>query len=249
MARVLRNAGIAMALLAAISVVAYRAMYRAAQHVRPFYQQALAEDPAQLEMASRALETQAGAWYSDAQQAGQWSAVFSAEQLNGWLAVELATKYAHMLPPDVRDPRIAISPAALSLGFHSEQAGIETVVTVDTEAFLTDSGEVAFRLAAVHAGALPLPAGQIAEQIRQSTAGTALPLRWSQVDGDVVALVDVAAAISTDDEVVRIQTLELHDGEIFFAGETVKPEVPVDRERSISLDEDPPLVDVAPIGN
>jgi hypothetical protein len=70
-----------------------------------------------------------------------------------------------------------------------------------------------------------LPAGQVAEEIQSASKGWALPLRWSQVDGDVVALVDIASAVAPEGELVEIHTFELHDGEIYIAGETVAPAV------------------------
>jgi hypothetical protein len=205
-----------------LAVVAAWIVLRAAREVRPFYQQALACDSTALEQGRRELQTQVGAFYSDAQETGSWSAVFTSAQLNGWLATELATVYADKLPADIREPRIAITPAALSLGFFSRHLGIETVVTVDADVFLTEDGELGARLTSVRAGALPLPVAQVAEEIQKASQKWALPLRWSQVDGEIVALVDIAGAVSSSEEIVLLHTLELREGEVYLAGQTVE---------------------------
>jgi hypothetical protein len=45
-----------------------------------------------------------------------------------------------------------------------------------------------------------------------------LPLHWSQIDGDPVALVTIATARDEEGRAVQLDTLELHDGELYLAG-------------------------------
>ena len=47
-------------------------------------------EPEVLERGSRELESRATALYSDAKQIGRWQALFTSEQINGWLATQLA---------------------------------------------------------------------------------------------------------------------------------------------------------------
>ena len=70
-----------------------------------------------LERGSRELESRATALYSDARQVGQWQALFTAEQINGWLATQLVQNASGELPANIRDPRIAIASDVLTLGF------------------------------------------------------------------------------------------------------------------------------------
>ena len=90
--------------------------YYAARQVRPFYKQALQIEPEVLERGSRELESRATALYSDARQHGQWQALFTAEQINGWLATQLAQNQDGELPKNFRDPRVAIAHDVLTLG-------------------------------------------------------------------------------------------------------------------------------------
>jgi hypothetical protein len=160
MARKLRIATLCSLAFIAILLVAAGTAYFAARQVRPFYQQALQLEPAELQKGSRELESRATALYSDARRAGQWSAVFTADQINGWLATQLTETHVGELPDGIRDPRVAISPDLLTLGFRTSTGRIETVASVDAAVFLTADGAVAIRLASVRAGALPLPVMQ-----------------------------------------------------------------------------------------
>ena len=145
MARKLRIAAFCTLGVAVCLLMVLGGAYYAAQQVRPFYEQALHIEPEVLERGSRELESRATALYSDARQAGQWQAVFTAEQINGWLAVQLVDNLDVELPSRIRDPRVAISPDMVTLGFRTSSGGVETVVSVDAGVFLTEEGAVAIR--------------------------------------------------------------------------------------------------------
>jgi hypothetical protein len=194
--------------------------YYAAQQVRPFYEQALHIEPEVLERGSRELESVATALYSDAKKAGQWQAAFTAEQINGWLAVQLVDNLDIELPSRVRDPRVAISPDRLTLGFRTTSGGVDTVVSVDAGVFLTEDGAVAIRLMSVRAGALPLPVLQLADEIADACQNLELPVRWTRQEGQPVAIVELHSDPSTDKRHFFIDAIDLHNGELYVAGHT-----------------------------
>jgi hypothetical protein len=195
-------------------------VYNAAQHVRPFYTQALQLEPEVLERASRELESQATALYSDARKVGRWQALFTAEQINGWLALQLDEFQDRRLPGRIRDPRVAISPELLSLGFRATSGNIDTVVSIDAGIFLTEDGAVAIRLMSVQAGALPLPVMQLADEVAAACQELSLPIRWSREEGQPVAIVELHSDVSTGKHRFYIDALELGDGELYVAGHT-----------------------------
>src|SRR5262245_32732737 len=131
MSRKLRIAALCSLVTASALVVVLVVAYRAARQVRPFYREALAAQPAKLEQGSREMESRATALYSDARKAGQWNAVFTADQINGWMATQLTEERVGELPDAIRDPRVAIAPSTLTLGFRTWPGGIETVASVD----------------------------------------------------------------------------------------------------------------------
>lgn len=222
MARKLRIAAVSSFALLLILVVALWAAYQAARQVRPFYQQALQLDGDALKRGSRELESRATALYSDAQQAGRWQAVFTAEQINGWLAVQLPQSHSDpSLPANIREPRVAITPEMLTLGFRTVVAGTDTVVTVDAAPVLTDSGDLAIRLVAVHAGALPLPVLQVAEEIATACQGLSLPVRWTRHEGQPVAVIDLQGTAASNKRQYAIETIELDEGSLFVEGQTL----------------------------
>jgi uncharacterized protein YpmS len=220
MARKLRIAAIGLAAVVAMVAALLAGAYFAARQVRPFYEQALQLDPLALEQGSRELESRATALYSDARRSGHWQATFTADEINGWMATQLAAGPAGALPDEISAPRVALSDGAVTLGFRTRRGGVETVISVDANVLLTEAGDVAVRLTSVRAGALPLPVMHVADEIAATCRNLKLPVRWTQTDGLPVALVDVSSAADSKGRRVQLDTIELGDSTLFVAGHT-----------------------------
>jgi hypothetical protein len=171
---------------------------------------------------------------------GAWQAVFTDEQVNGWLATQLehagnganaAAEAVEEVSTHIREPRIAISPGLVTLGFKTTQGGVETVVSVDASVFLTEQGDVAVRLLKVQAGTLPLPTAIVADELAAACERMSLPMLWTENEGQPVAMVRVSDADS-DKMQWFIDSLELTEGEVFVAGHT---EVTADAARRTGL--------------
>jgi uncharacterized protein YpmS len=189
----------------------------------PFYVEALASDPAELEQASRELESRLAAVYSEAQKTGRWQATFTAAQINSWLAVELPKSFPELMSADFRDPRVAITDNSASLGFKTKVAGVDTVIAVETDVFVDEHGLLAIQLRSVQAGSLPLPTKDIVDRTRVAIKRSRLPCHWAQSAGDPVLLVNVSELVSGEHQQRELETVELHDGEIYLAGYTTPP--------------------------
>src|SRR5262245_29676243 len=220
MARKLRIAAFGTLGVTVCLVLLLGGAYYAAQQVRPFYRQALHLEPEVLARGSREMESRASALYSDARQEGKWHALFTAEQINGWLAVQLVENEQAKLPQGIRDPRVAIAPGVLTLGFRATSGGIETVISVDAGVFLTKEGAVAIRLMSVRAGALPMPVMQLADELATACQKLKLPVRWTRLENQPVAIVELHSDASTNKRQFSIDAIELREAEIYVAGHT-----------------------------
>lgn len=237
MTRKLRIAAVTVTVVVGLLAIGLGVAYYAAQQVRPFYEQALAIQPEVLERGGRELESRATTLYSDAKQIGRWQALFTAEQINGWLATQLAEFSGKELPPNIRDPRVAITPGVLTLGFRTKANGIDTVVSADANVSLTEDGAVAIRLDSVRAGTLPLPVMQLADDLANACRNLKLPIRWTRHAGKPVALVDLDEMDS-----LYVDDVRLDDGQLYVAGHTEKA-----RNRSDMQHPMPPLSAGKPI--
>jgi hypothetical protein len=228
MARKYRIAAIGTLTISALIAAILGGAYYAAQQVEPYYEQAIHTEPEVLERGSRELESRASALYSDVKQIGRWQALFTTEQINGWLATQLAAEKGSQLPPNMRDPRVAITADALTLGFRTKSGGVETVISVDASVLITEDGNVGIRFMSVRAGALPLPILQLADELATACKKLKLPVRWTQEKGRPIAIVNIASNASTENRDFFVDSIELRKNEMYVAGHT---EVGNGRER------------------
>jgi hypothetical protein len=204
---------------------AFLGVYCASQYVPAFYDDALATDESDDEKASDEMLQQATALASDLKKAGHWQAVFTAQQINGWLTIDLARNHADALPPPLDQPRVAIEADRVVLACRVTWGHLSSVVTITVEPYLAEPDVLALRIRGVRAGRLPLPLRRVVDQISAVAAHAELNLRWRQANGDPVALISFAAPADGKGKRVRIETLQLADGEVYIAGTTESPTI------------------------
>ncbi|WP_425614509.1 hypothetical protein NA78x_004378 [Anatilimnocola sp. NA78] len=196
------------------------------QQVPQFYQQAIASSPQEQVQAGENFETEALELQNQIQRTGDWRFELAADEINGWLATVLPEKFAGSLPPEVSDPRVAIEPNRLLAACKYKTVGIETVVSIELEAFLTEEPNVvAIRIHQVAAGRLPIPLKQYLDQITAEATQRGILIRWQELDGDPLALVSLPLAEPGDKRAIVLRSLELTPGTLIATGtaEEVQP--------------------------
>ena len=149
---------------------------------------------------------------------GRWEALFTAEQINGWLAVDRAKNHPNSLPPTMCDPRVAIDSKQITFACRTSEGASAACLSLTIEPSVPEPNVLALRIVKATAGLLPLPLGQVLERLSQ--AARDLQLIWN---GDGPA--EIPWPCSPFPKVktivpVRIDTLRLGDGEIYVAGST-----------------------------
>jgi hypothetical protein len=203
-----------------MAVVGLFAVHRAIRQVPEFYRQALTASPATQHDEGQRFEEHALAMHNQLQQAGQWEARFTQDEVNGWLAAELPAKFPRALPPGVSDPRVAIARGKVRLAAHYQRGGVDTIVSLAGEAHLTQQpNEVAIHISQVRAGLLPVPLGKFLQEVTERATRANLPLRWTEAEGTPVALIRVPRqwGESRHRQLV-LQRLVFGDGELAVAG-------------------------------
>lgn len=220
MIRSLRIAGVLFVALALVLALAVGGLYFTSQLAPDFYHQAVAVEPQAQRTASDEALANASALASRVQKAGRWEALFTAEQINGWLAVDLVENHPRLLPPEVGNPRVEIVPGRLHLAFQYASGGLSSVVSLGLEVFVAEKGCLAVKLAALNAGRLPLPMGWLVEEISSAAAEAGWPLNWTTNHAAPVALVPLDGRRDSGKACWTIDTVELRDGAIYVAGTT-----------------------------
>ncbi len=187
-----------------------------------FYAEAVAVAPAQQKEAGQQFERNLLAMHNDLQQGGRWKRVFTDRQINGWLAVDLPEKFPDLLPPSIRQPRVALTPRQLQIAFHYESEQLSTIVSLTLEIGLADEpNTLVVRVRKAQAGWVPLPLKDFLDHISAAARHADLRLRWTQIDGDPVALITLGddASDKTQESFV-LEMVEIGQGKLTVTGQT-----------------------------
>jgi hypothetical protein len=215
--RILRLVLIAVGTILATSAVGGLALYYAASAEPPFYQQAMAIDSQTLERGSDRMLEKATSLANAMRKKKPWETLFTAEQINGWLAVDLVKNHPKALPSNMHDPRVIVDTKQITFACRFEQNGIESVLSLTIEPYVPEPNVLALRIVKARAGLLPVPLGKVLERFSKAAREMRFHLEWRRAGNDPVALLSFPA---DDDRPICIETLRLGDGEIYVSGKT-----------------------------
>ena len=225
-------------------------LFEASQQAPEFYRAAVAADPRELQVARDEFVAETTSLASDVHRDKPWQHIFTADQINAWLALELATNYPGLLASGWHDPRVAIEEHEATIACRYENGAIETVLSLSVDVYLHESNVVAVRIRRARAGALPVPLAQVLDAISQAARELKLRLEWRKDQGDPVALITFPQPRDSQSSVVRLKAIELRDGELFVAGATGQrddrlAETPEDDAEQPASAESQPLIGAA----
>ena len=205
--------------LVVLALLALLMLYIAARHVPEFYREAMEIPREKLEKGSDQMLRQAAALESAANKEGHWEALVTAEEINGWLAVDLEKNHPNALPPTIRDPRVAIDENEITVACCFEQDGTRSILSLTIAPSVPEPNVVALRIVGARAGLLPVPLGQVLDRISEAAREMQLHLEWRRDGDDPVALLSLPDS-EDGGRIMLIETIRLGDGEIYIAGTT-----------------------------
>jgi hypothetical protein len=160
---------------------------------------------------------QAAALQSAAQKVGHWDALLTANEINGWLAVDMAKNHPGTLPPGFSAPRVAISPKEITLGCQSDSL-LGCVLSLSVRPYVPQPNVLAVRIGGAWVGLLGVPLKHVTDGLTQFARRLGLRLRWQHAGSDPVAMFSLPN--QENGWTARIETLRLGEGEIFVSGTT-----------------------------
>ena len=147
----------------------------------------------------------AAALQSAAQKQGHWEALITADEINGWFAVDMAQNHPHTLPPGFAEPRVAINSEEIRLGCRSDSL-LGCVLSLSVRPYVSEHNVLAVRIVAARIGLLGVPLKRITDALSQFARGMGLRLRWQHAGSDPVAMFSFPAK-DGDKPIVEIETL------------------------------------------
>ena len=223
MRKVLRIALVLGVIVALFLIIGLLAVYLALRHEPRWYGEAVATaDRKAEEKASDQMLRHAADMTSALETKGGWKIAFTAEEINGWLAIDVPKNHPHLLPDIFSGPRprVIIEPDGVTLACRVRHAGISTVVSLKVDVYLAEENLIAVRIRKARAGSLPWSLGKVVDGITKSAARSDVRLSWRQIDGDPLALIKIPKTQGAGQRQIRVTTLRLEEGQIIVGGNT-----------------------------
>jgi hypothetical protein len=199
-------------------------IWMAVRHVPHFYVDALAVDPAVQQQASDKMVRRTAALANDARKDGHWQAVFTADQINGWLAIDREKNHPRLIPNAFHDPRVAIHDHELIIGCRYETDRLNTVLSITAEVYLQSTNVLSLRIERARAGAIPLPLKDVTSQLVAACENIGCKVELREMGADPLLLLTLPLPTnSAHNGTIEVQSVELLEGELRVAGETVRP--------------------------
>ncbi len=208
--------GLALALLATIP----GAIWVSLTHQPRFYRAMVRVPRAQVQAEAKSFVAHSLQLRNDIVNEPTWEAVFTDQEVNAWLAEDLVTHFADLLPPEVREPRFVFEVDRVTLAFQFHQGPVDSVIWVVARARVPEENVLALTLEKIRAGVLPVPAEKIIDRITQHAWKQGLDLRWEREGGLPVAIIRYTPHEGRDD--VVLEQLQIRSGQLRLAGRSVR---------------------------
>jgi hypothetical protein len=171
--------------------------------------------------------THFGEFCEDVHLSRAWSAHFEEKWINSFFEEQFVdSRWAEkILPEGISSPRIAIQPDKISLAFRYDAGLLETIISIDLRMWLTkEPNVVALELQGLHAGAIPIAAQSLLEQVSEAARQNNIEVTWYRYHGNPVALLRFQA--DQDHPTMRLEQLVLHQGVIEISGHSIEDSIP-----------------------
>lgn len=213
--------GSVLALLTLLAIAAV-CVYLASQQVPEFYSNALALDPADLRQASDRMLRRSAALSNDVRKSGTWQQAFTDAEINGWLAVDVPKNHPTLIPEELSEPRVCLTPSGVQVGARVEGSGVAAVVSLEFDLGLQSTNVIAVRIRKVRVGDLPWRLDTVVNAVVRAADNWDIVVQQSQIDGDPLLLLTLPATRPNWKSEIRLERLQLRAGEIVVSGVTTK---------------------------
>jgi len=164
-------------------------------------------------------------WSSLADRSPKWFATFTDAQINSYFEEQLMRNrtYRDFLPKGASAPRVAIESEKIRLAFRYGHGALSSVISIDLRVWLAknEPNVVCLELQGLHAGALPISAQSLLDQVTAACQRKHIAVKWYRRNGNPVALLRFQSEGSRPG--VQLSNLELRQGMLVLSGSCIQP--------------------------
>ena len=216
-----RRAAVAACSVCGVLFAAAAVGFMAAKHTPRRYRAVAPLDREAAVVASTAMVDRAASLVNEAQRDGEWSAEFTQDEINAWLAVEAPEKHPELFAAGVSDVRMALDEDGVWAACRYEGGPLgDAVYSIQLFPTLLEPNLLAIRIDGAWAGAAPMPLGQLREHLADELGAVGLELSWSRSDGRPLLLARLPAEKDGEGRIRELVALEFASEAIRLLGAT-----------------------------
>ncbi|MCL2742839.1 MAG: hypothetical protein FWE67_03215 [Planctomycetaceae bacterium] len=145
-----------------------------------------------------------------------WGGKFTADELNGYFAVEAVKPGANIIPAVIKEPRLTISPQKCNLAFLIERDGFGGVLHFTFSIQMPEPNRLMLRIKNAHIGTIPVSRNYIVTLLHDTLKQKGTDVTVGNEAGDPTLSFPLDFKFKNDTLV--IETLEIEDGALSFTG-------------------------------
>jgi hypothetical protein len=154
----------------------------------------------------------------------RWDARFTEEQINSYFEEDFLKEHPEdqPFPEGIREPRVAIEPKRVRVGFRYGTGPWNTVVSIDLRVWLVakEANMVALEFEGVHAGALPISSQSLLERASETARRhNDIDATWYRHNGHPVLLLRFQSGRSRP--TFQLTQLDFHAGILSIGGRSL----------------------------
>jgi hypothetical protein len=175
----------------------------------------------------------------------EWGARFEERSINCFFDEHFIQSglAERILPEGISEPRLAIEPDKLRLGFRYGKGTLSTIIAIDMRMWIAPraANVVVLELQGVHAGAIPISGQSLLERLSEAAPQYNIDVTWYRHGGNPVALLCFQA--DQDRPTIKLEHLVLAQGVLEFNGKSlvttarVAPGLPEGPGKALDKDE------------
>ncbi|GHT30470.1 hypothetical protein FACS1894214_0370 [Planctomycetales bacterium] len=197
-------------------------LYLSAQRKPEFYKDELATPLPMLQQRNEEMLKNVNRLHNGIQSVLQkekktWKGTFTADEINGYFAVEAVKSSANILPAEIKEPRLTISPLKCELACLVEQDGFGGVLHLVFNIQLPEPNRVMLRIRNAQIGSIPVSRNYIISLLQNSLKQKGMNVTVGNEAGDPTLSFPLELNIGKKETLI-IETLEIENGAASLTG-------------------------------
>jgi hypothetical protein len=198
-------------------------LYLSAQRLPDFYKKSLAVDAEIQQLRNNEMRHKIGNFNNALQKVGEpWQAVFTAEDMNAYFAVELAKEGTNLVPNDIIEPRLAFSNRQVDIACQVTRGSFTGILHLTLGLTLPEPNRLMIRIKNAQLGKLPISKEIPVKFLVQAFEKKSYSVQQGTEAGDPVITVILNMPYGKNC-LVLLEGITFQDGAVHLSGTTKPP--------------------------